>query len=322
MGTRPLVRSRIEVRISDQAASSLLLSIAALFMLVGIVLLYLAPYPLTLTSRHLLAVGSGWFGAWGSVHYLLRRRLARYDPIIVSLVAMLTGWGLLLQARVAPALLYRQVLWLLIGCAVLVATALTAQLTRILRRYRYLLLTAGIVLLGATLVFGVNPSGYGQELWLGAFGLYIQPSEPLKLLLIIYLAAYLADRRDLPAVKAAGEPMWLIVLGPMVAMVGLALLLLGWQQDLGAAILFYLTFVAMIYLAWGMDGTCCSASCSSCLWPWQAMSCQIASPSALASGWTRGHPNRQIEPSRSCSRCSLSGQAGYSARDWARAHRR
>lgn len=251
MGTRPLVRSRIEVRISDQAANSLLLSIAALFMLVGIVLLYLAPYPLTLTSRHLLAVGSGWFGAWGSVHYLLRRRLARYDPIIVSLVAMLTGWGLLLQARVAPALLYRQVLWLLIGCAVLVATALTAQLTRILRRYRYLLLTAGIVLLGATLVFGVNPSGYGQELWLGAFGLYIQPSEPLKLLLIIYLAAYLADRRDLPAVKAAGEPMWLIVLGPMVAMVGLALLLLGWQQDLGAAILFYLTFVAMIYLAWG-----------------------------------------------------------------------
>ncbi len=43
-------------------------------------------------------------------------------------------------------------------------------------------------------------------------------------------SAYLADRRDLPAVKAAGEPMWLIVLGPMVAMVGLALLLLGWQQ--------------------------------------------------------------------------------------------
>jgi cell division protein FtsW len=37
----------------------------------------------------------------------------------------------------------------------------------------------------------------------------------------------------------------------MVTMVGLALLLLGWQQDLGAALLFYLTFVAMLYLAWG-----------------------------------------------------------------------
>ncbi len=251
MGTRPLVRNRIEIRISEQLASSLLLAFAALFMLVGIAMLHLAPYPLTLTPRHLLAVGGGWFGAWGGVHFLLRRKLPRYDPIIVSLVAMLTGWGLLVQARVAPALLYRQVLWLLIGCAVLVATALTAPLTRSLRRYRYSLLTAGILLLGATLVLGVNPSGYGQELWLGAFGLYIQPSEPLKLLLIIYLSAYLADRRDLPAVKAAGEPMWLIVLGPMVAMVGLALLLLGWQQDLGAAMLFYLTFVAMIYLAWG-----------------------------------------------------------------------
>lgn len=245
------MRRRIELRISDQLAGSLLLAIAALFVLAGLVTLYLTPYPLTLTLGHLLAVGSGWLGAWGGAHLLLRSKLPRYDPIIVSLAAMLTGWGLLIQARVAPALLYRQVIWLLIGCAVLVAAALAPRLTRSLRRYRYSLLTAGIVLLGATLVFGVNPSGYGQELWLGAFGLYIQPSEPLKLLLIIYLAAYLADRRDLPAEKAAGEPMWLIVLGPMVAMFGLALLLLGWQQDLGAALLFYLTFVAMIYLAWG-----------------------------------------------------------------------
>ncbi len=93
MGTRPLVRNRIEIRISEQLASSVLLAFAALFMLVGIAMLHLAPYPLTLTPRHLLAVGGGWFGAWGGVHFLLRRKLPRYDPIIVSLVAMLTGWG-------------------------------------------------------------------------------------------------------------------------------------------------------------------------------------------------------------------------------------
>ena len=254
MGTRLISRSRPRFALSERAAGSLLFVGATLFVLSGIVTLYFAPYPLSLTTGQLVAVGGGWLLAWGAVQWILRARLALCDPIIVPLVALLTGWGLVLQARLAPARLYRQVLWLVIGCGVLVAVALTPQLTRVLRRYRYSLLSAGIVLLGATLVFGVNPSGFGQELWLGAFGFYVQPSEPLKLLLIIYLGAYLAEKRDLAGVRAAGGSTWMIVVGPMVAMVGVALLLLGWQQDLGAALLFYLTFALMIYLAWGNGG--------------------------------------------------------------------
>ena len=108
-------------------------------------------------------------------------------------------------------------------------------------------MAGGLLLLATTLLFGVNPSGAGERLWLGAFGLYFQPSELLKLLLIIYLAAYLADRREIPRRGA----LWPAVLGPMLLMIGLALVLLAWQEDLGAALLFYLTALAMLYLAWG-----------------------------------------------------------------------
>jgi len=221
------------------------------FVLLGATMLYLvAPTP-SLTLPRLIALVLGWLGIWGATYVLLRRKLPGADPFIIPIVSLLTGWGLLLLARMAPSFLPRQILWLGVSCGALCAVALFPTLPRLLRRYRYTLLVAGLVLLAATFFFGVNPSGYGQELWLGAFGIYFQPSEPLKLLLVIYLASYLSDRRDLMQRQGGSKALWMAVLGPMATMVGLALLLLGWQQDLGAALLFYLTFVAMLYLAWG-----------------------------------------------------------------------
>ncbi len=245
--TAPLQR----VSLSEQAAGGLLLLAALLFVIAGAVSLYLTPSPVMLTAGHLIAVVGGWAVAWGASVKLLGGRLGDFDRVLLAIVALLTGWGLILQARLAPALLIKQVLWLLGGCGLMCGIAVTPSIARMLRRYRYTLLTAGILLLGATLVFGVNPSGYGQELWLGAFGIYLQPSEPLKLLLVIYLAAYLSERREIPKDRTGQRSMWSVVLGPMAVMVGGALLLLGWQQDLGAALLFYLIFMLMIYLAWG-----------------------------------------------------------------------
>ncbi|MBN1248062.1 MAG: FtsW/RodA/SpoVE family cell cycle protein [Anaerolineae bacterium] len=239
------------------AASALLLLLATLFVIGGAIMLALTPYPVSLRPVHLIALVGGWGIAWIGSFWLLRTRLSDFDNLLLSVVALLTGWGLILQARLAPAMIIRQIVWLLLGCSLLCAVALTPELIRWLRRYRYTLLTVGILFLAATLVLGVNPSGYGQELWLGAFGLYVQPSEPLKLLLVIYLAAYLSEKRDLSAIRAddastdAPNHLWPLILGPMLVMVGVALLLLAWQQDLGAALLYYLTFVTMLSLAWG-----------------------------------------------------------------------
>jgi cell division protein FtsW (lipid II flippase) len=256
MSTQPVRPAKL-TRLTTKGASTLLLIIAGLFVLGGGATLALTRYPVSLRRIHLLILVMGWGVAWPGSAWLLRTHLASFDHLLLSIVAMLTGWGLIMQARLAPAMIIRQTIWLVLGCGMMCAVAMTPNLTRFLRRYRYTLLTVGILFLGATLILGVNPSGYGQELWLGALGLYIQPSEPLKLLLVIYLAAYLSEKRDLFAAQAAGAPrtdqyaLWPIILGPMLVMVGVALLLLAWQQDLGAALLYYLTFVIILGLAWG-----------------------------------------------------------------------
>ena len=250
MSTQPFGRVKKPL-INNTLIGSILLVVAGLFVSIGVVSLDTAALPTSLSRGHLLALLGGWTVCWAGTCWILHRKLLTCDPLIIPIVALLTGWGLLLQARLAPKFMLRQLVWLFVGNACLCFIALTPSIPRLLRRYRYTILTCGLILLGATLFFGVNPSGYGQRLWLGGFGLYLQPSEPLKLLLIIYLAAYLSDRRDLTSYSKQEKRLWLVVLGPMFVMVGGAMLLLIWQQDLGAALLFYLTFTAMLYLAWG-----------------------------------------------------------------------
>ena len=238
-----------------QIAIPLLLGLAALFVMLGAFILQLtAPTP-ALTTMHLIGLVGGWAAIWGGGYAVLRTRLPNSDLLLLPPVALMTGWGLLILARVLPGYLLRQLLWLALGMVALCAAALFSGLSRLLRRYRYTLLAGGLLLLGTTLIFGVNPSGQGARLWLGwqigpGPGIYFQPSELLKLLLVIYLAAYLAERRSVPA-QSSDLQIWPTVLGPMLLMVGLALVLLAWQQDLGAALLFYLTFLAMLYQAWG-----------------------------------------------------------------------
>ncbi len=115
-------------------------------------------------------------------------------------------------------------------------------LLQLLRRYKYLWLTSGLLLTGLTFLFGTYPGGEGPRLWLGCCGVYLQPSEPLKLLLIIYLAAYLADR--LPFSFSLPQ-----LLVPTLIIIGLALTMLVGQRDLGTASLFILIYTVIVYIA-------------------------------------------------------------------------
>jgi cell division protein FtsW (lipid II flippase)/cell division protein FtsI/penicillin-binding protein 2 len=208
-------------------------------------------------SSLLLAVVA-WATSFTVAHIFLSRHLPDRDPLLLPIAALLTGLGLLLIERLAINFLLRQAIWLLISTSVLVAIVRLSHDLRWLRRFRYTWLFGGLALLAATLLFGVNPSGFGPCLWLGAFGVYFQPAELLKLLLIAYMASYLAERRALLVTEGRKIRRWrlppLAYVGPLLAMFGLAIVLQAWQKDLGAAMLFFFTFLAMLYLATGQWG--------------------------------------------------------------------
>ncbi len=187
----------------------------------------------------------------------LRRRNASFpgDPILLPVTFFLSGFGLVLITRLAPAFITRQIFWLAIATGLLLSVALIPKNLNWLYRYKYTWLIGGLVLLASTLLFGVNPSGFGARLWLPVGGIYFQPSELLKLLLLVFLAAYLADRRrHLIETRAHIGPLSIphpAYWGPMLLMWGFSIILLVWQRDLGAALLFFCTFLGMVYAATG-----------------------------------------------------------------------
>ncbi|MDX1523939.1 MAG: FtsW/RodA/SpoVE family cell cycle protein, partial [Anaerolineae bacterium] len=165
--------------------------------------------------------------------------------------------GLALTVRLAPAFIIRQLIWLVIATTLLLAVTLIPSNLNWFRRFKYAWLSGGLLLLATTLFLGVNPSGFGARLWLQFGSIYFQPSEPLKLFLIVFLAAYLADRRrQLVEINAYFRPLPVpfphpSYFGPMFIMWAISIILLIWQRDLGAALLFFSTFVGMLYAATG-----------------------------------------------------------------------
>jgi cell division protein FtsW (lipid II flippase) len=198
-----------------------------------------------------------WLVAQGTAVWLLRRYAPDHDPFLLPLVGLLTGWGIVLQDRLAPNFLVRQVVWVVLGTAVLVGITIVPRNLRWLRRYRYTLLILGILLLMATLIFGINPTGASvARYWLRLpipflTPVYFQPSELLKLLLVIFLASYFDERETVGRLAGNGRLQRLSYLAPLLLMWGFCMILLVWQRDLGAATLFFIVFLSLLYLATG-----------------------------------------------------------------------
>lgn len=174
----------------------------------------------------------------------ISKHLPDHDPYIFPAAALLSGWGLLTVWRLNETFGIRQMIWLGVSVFVLIAAAKGIKNINFLRRFKYIILSGGLILTALTLFFGVNPLGAGPRLWLGCCGVYLQPSEPLKLFLIIYLSAYLADRTS---VQLFSFPLLL----PTLAMTSVALLLLLVQRDLGTTFIFIAIFTVITYLATG-----------------------------------------------------------------------
>jgi cell division protein FtsW (lipid II flippase) len=251
-----LLANTIRKATSGPLAVSLLFGLMAIFVGVALFQLALVNNNIQLTTFVPLL---GLLACSGTVVFVLYRfrPTTLREPLLLPLTFFLSGLGLVMITRLAPSFTNRQIVWLILGAVMLLLVTLLPRNLNWLYRYKYTWLIGGLLLLASTLVFGVNPSGFGARLWLEIGGFYFQPSELLKLLLLIFLAAYLADRRhyliNARAYVGAVPVPHPAYLGPMLLMWGFSIVLLVWQRDLGAALLFFATFLAMLYIATGQS---------------------------------------------------------------------
>lgn len=185
-----------------------------------------------------------WALVFAAISQGLARRLPSHNPYLLPLAALLCGWGLLTIWRLNPFQGARQTIWLLVsGLLFLVGLAIPHLLT-ILQRYGLIWMISAVVLISLTFVFGTHPSGQGPHLWLSLGLFYIQPAEPLKLALVVYLSASLASLQT-------EERSHMRPLIPALAVCGAAFVLLLVQRDLDSALLFAMIFFVTLYLDTG-----------------------------------------------------------------------
>jgi cell division protein FtsW (lipid II flippase) len=188
-----------------------------------------------------------------AAHLVLTVLVPRADQTLLPLVGMLAAVGLVFVLRLAPRLAPKQLLWHAVGVLLLaLVLALVADVHR-LRRYKYVAAVAALALMLITAVVG-RPIN-GSRLWLGVGSLSFQVTEAVKVLLVVFLAGYLADRRLL--LRAAGRR-WrgvrlptLPYLLPMGVVWVLTFLVLIWQRDLGATLLLAGVTLVLLYVASG-----------------------------------------------------------------------
>ena len=225
----------------------LLLATLAVFLMA--VILSLSPavrmhtWRVTYRWQHWLAVPV-WAAAFAFTHRQTCQRLPGRDPYLLPIAALLSGWGLLTIWRLDSGFGLRQTIWLVVSLIVYNLGLRFPKLLDNLRRYKYVWLFTGLALTALTFIIGTYPAGYGPRLWLGFGGVFFQPSEPLKLLLVIFLAAYMADRQPVSFNLIQ-------LLAPSLILCSASLFILLAQRDLGTASIFILLYFAIVYLASG-----------------------------------------------------------------------
>jgi cell division protein FtsW (lipid II flippase) len=192
------------------------------------------------------------------VHVFLSLRGFRGDQVIFPVAAVLSGIGLVMMQRFdilsedeqLQGIAIRQTIWVFLGIVALMATVALFPWLHRMRRYKYTLAAFGLVLLIGLLVPGLGTERGGARLWYDLGPILFQPSELVKVIIVFFLAAYLDERRDLLASEYRVGPFRLPplpYLAPMAAMWGLSMLALVLLKDLGAALLFFGIFIAMLY---------------------------------------------------------------------------
>jgi cell division protein FtsW (lipid II flippase) len=197
-----------------------------------------------------LTYGAIFLGLCFAAHLVLRMTLKHADPYLFPLVALLASFGLVEIYRIDDGLARLQAQWFVIGLGLFTATIVLLRDYRRLERYRYLIAIGGIFLLLLPRAF---PPTNGAYLSIKIGALSVQPAEFAKIAIVVFLASYLRDTRQL--LVTAGRRVLGVTIpplkhfGPMLVIWGTTMLLLFYIRDIGSSVMFFGAFLAMIYVA-------------------------------------------------------------------------
>ena len=183
-------------------------------------------------------------------HVLLRMRLPYADPYLLPLGGLLCAIGLTEIYRIDPDLAFRQGLWVVVGVAVFAVLVLFMRDYRALDNVKYVLGLSAIGLLVLPALPGIGRTINGATLWVDIGPLVFQPGELAKVLIVVFLAGYLRDNREMLSFGVgSGRLPSPKHLGPLLLIWGGAMLVLFQTRDLGGALLYFAIFLVMLYTA-------------------------------------------------------------------------
>ena len=191
-----------------------------------------------------LSYGLFFLGLYLAAHVIARLTVPNADPYLLPMAGLLTGIGLTEIYRLDEDDALRQGLWIVIGLAAFAATLFLLHTDfRRLESYKYLFGLGAIALLVLPAMPVLGETVNGARLWVNIGPVHFQPGELAKILLIVFLAGYLREKREVLAQFRLKD------LGPLLLIWGAAMLVLVITNDLGGGLLYFGIFLAMLYVA-------------------------------------------------------------------------
>lgn len=223
-----MVKFNIAIGLSNQRICIILFHITASVILISSQLEYdIQPVILYCVTGFLLIIGG---------NILTAKLYPNGSHLLYNCIFFLMDMGLIMLYRLNTDLATKQLIWNILGIIMLIIIPKVLSVLPNLDRFRKIYIIWAFALLIATLVFGVVSGGSKNWIDIGPIG--FQPSEIIKVFFVFYLASAFADKTNIKK---------LIV--PTVLSGAIVLILVGGQNDLGAALIFYMTFVVLLFIA-------------------------------------------------------------------------
>ena len=214
-------------------------------------------FSLNHASSASLTYGALFLGLCLAAHAVIRYAVPHADPYLFPLAAVLASVGIVMVYRIDPVLARQQAQWMVLGLVLFAATLLAFRRgsVAVLERYRYTIAAVGILVTVLPRFPGIGQQVNGAYLDIHFGSISFQPSELAKIAIVIFLASYLRDNRQL-LVTAGRRVLGLTIppmkhFGPMLIVWGAAMVTLLLTRELGTSLMFFGAFLALLYVATG-----------------------------------------------------------------------